>query len=131
MARVRRPEADEYTPRPGHVITFDTTEIEKQGTELRIVIKRRPGICLRKLPGNYQRFLVCGISSQVRLFIEGFDEIVNRSDDNLLNLKSDRSVIRLGFLGWVPISDIKHSIGSISEQRHRRLLERLSKYLVQ
>ena len=120
-----------YTPKPGHVILFDTTEIKRQGTGLQIEIKSRPGICLRKLPGNYQRFLVCGISSKVDLYIEGFDEIVNRSDDNLQNLKSDPSVIRLGFLGWVPISDIHRSIGSISPERHRCLLERLSNYLVQ
>ncbi len=120
-----------YTPKPGHVIIFDTTEIKRQGTGLQIEIKRRPGICLRKLPGNYQRFLVCGISSQVDLCIENFDEIVHRTDDNLQNLQSDPSVIRLGFLDWVPISDIDRSIGSISPERHRRLLERLSKYLVQ
>lgn len=127
MARGRRAKEDEYTPRNGDLIIFDTIAITKEGTE----IKRRPGICLRKLPGNYQQFLVCGISSQVHLFIEGFDEIVNRSDDNLLNLKSDRSVIRLGFLNWVPINQIEGSIGSISPERHRLLLERLSNYLVQ
>lgn len=120
-----------YTPKPGDVIIFDTTEIKRQGAGLQIEIKSRPGICLRELPGNYQRFLVCGISSQVDLCIENFDEIVHRRDDNLRNLQSDPSVIRLGFLEWVPISDIARSIGFISKQRHRRLLERLSNYLVQ
>ena len=130
MARGRRPEADEYAPRPGDVITFDTTEIKKQGTELRIVIKKRPGICLRKMPGNYQEFLVCGLSTQLGLCTKDFDEIVKPSDDNLQQLKAD-SVIRLGFLARVRIWEIKGSIGSISKERHRRLLERLSKYLVQ
>ena len=130
MARGRRPEADEYAPRPGDVITFDTTEIKKQGTELRIVIKKRPGICLRKMPGNYQEFLVCGLSTQLGLCTKDFDEIVKPSDDNLQQLQAD-SVIRLGFLDRVRIWEIKGSIGSISKERHRRLLERLSKYLVQ
>ena len=125
MARGRRPEEDEYTPRNGDLIIFDTITITQEGIE----IKRRPGICLRKLPGNYQQFLVCGISSQTHRCIEGFDEIVKRSDDNLEALRSDPSVIRLGFLSWVPIKQIEGSIGSISKERHRRLLERLSKYL--
>ena len=127
MTRSSRPEKDEYTPRNGDLIVFDAIAITKEG----IAIKSRPGICLRKLPGNYQQFLVCGISSQTHRYIEGFDEIVKRSEDNLAALKSDPSVIRLGFLSWVPINQIEGSIGSISKERHRRLLERLSKYLVQ
>ena len=92
MARSRRPEEDEYTPRNGDLIIFDTIAITKEG----IKVKSRPGICLRKLPGNYQQFLVCGLSSQIHLCIKGFDEIVKRSDDNLRELRSDPSVIRLG-----------------------------------
>lgn len=127
MTRSRRSKKDEYTPRNGDLIIFDAIAITKKG----IQIKSRPGICLRKLPGNYQQFLVCGISSQTHQYIKGFDEIVKRSDDNLAALKSDPSVIRLGFLSWVPINQIEGSIGSISKERHRRLLGRLSKYLVQ
>ena len=119
MARGRRPEEDEYTPKNGDLII------------LPVEGKSRPAICLRKMPSNYNEFLVCGISSQTQLYIEGFDEIVTPSDDNLAALRSSPSVIRLGFLDRVRIWEVRGSIGSISPERHRRLLERLSKYLVQ
>ena len=41
------------------------------------------------------------------------------------------SVIRLGFLAVLPRKSILGSIGAISPQRHRRLLHRLSAYLVE
>ena len=92
--------------------------------------KWRPAICLRKMPPNYNEFLVCGLSTQLDLCIKGFDEIVKPSDDNLRRLQGE-SVIRLGFLDRVRIWDVPGSIGFISLERHRRLLKRLSKYLVQ
>jgi mRNA interferase MazF len=42
----------------------------------------------------------------------------------------EESLIRLGFLVVVPRAKIVGSIGSISSERHRRLLQRLSEYLV-
>ena len=118
MARGRRPEEDEYTPRNGDLII------------LPVGGKSRPAICLRKMPSNYNEFLVCCISSQTHLYIDGFDEIVTPIDDNLGALRSNPSVIRLGFLDRVRIWEVRGSIGSISPERHRRLLKRLSKYLV-
>ena len=38
--------------------------------------KLRPALLLGKLPGNYDDWLICMISSQTHQFIEGFDEIV-------------------------------------------------------
>ena len=131
MARNRRSEEDEYTPKNGDLILFNTIAIKEERAETKIVIKRRPGICLRKLPGNYQQFLVCGLSSQIHLCIKDFDEIVKPSNDNLRELRSDPSVIRLGFLDRVRIWEVRGSIGSISPERHRRLLKRLSKYLAE
>ena len=106
-----------YSPKEGDVII------------LLIGGKWRPAICLRKLPPNYQEFLVCGLSTRLGLCTKGFDEIVKPSDDNLQQLQAD-SVIRLGFLDRVRIREIKGAIGSISPKRHRRLLQKLSDYLV-
>lgn len=41
------------------------------------------------------------------------------------------SLIRLGFLTVIPQNQIAGSIGLISSARHKRLLEKLSDYLVQ
>ena len=109
-----------YSPKEGDVILLP---VGRDG-------KLRPAICLRQMPPNYNEFLVCGLSTQLELCIEGFDEKVTPSDDNLRRLQGD-SVIRLGFLDRVRIREMTGSIGFISADRHRRLLERLSNYLVQ
>ena len=92
-------------------------------------LKLRPAICLRKLPPNYQDFLVCGISSQTTRHQRNFDEVVSRQFDNV-TLRAKESVIRLGFLGRVGTEEIVGRIGSISSVRQRRLLKKLGAYLV-
>ncbi len=92
--------------------------------------KNRPALILREMPA-YRDLLVCGISTQLHQEVKGFDELILRSDSDFdkSSLKSD-SVIRLGFLALLPTKDIIGTIGSISPERHRRLLKRLSEYLI-
>ena len=92
-------------------------------------IKNRPAILLREFP-PYKDFLVCGVSSQLRREVKGFDEIISSSDPDFASsgLKSE-SLIRLGFLAMLPKSKIAGSIGSISSGRHKRLLKTLAEYL--
>lgn len=94
-------------------------------------VKNRPAVALRELP-PYGDLLVCGVSTQVHQLVSGFDELIIRSDGDFSTsgLLAD-SVIRLGFLAVLPRKSILGSIGAISPQRHRRLLHRLSAYLVE
>jgi len=64
--------------------------------------------------------------------IPEFDEIVSPSDDDFQSsgLVSS-SVIRLSFLTVITRNNIIGSIGSISKERHQRLLYNLSQYLIQ
>ena len=93
--------------------------------------KNRPAIVLREMPG-YGDLLVCGVSTQVKQYIKNFDEIISPSDDDFQpsGLLAE-SVVRLGFLAVLPIRKIAGSIGSISGERHKRLLASLSNYLIQ
>ena len=100
----------------------------KEGQEFGL--KLRPAVCLRKLP-TYNEFLVCGLSTKVNRFNEVLDEIVTPNDDNLKKLPAAQSVIRPSFLSQVRIEEITGRIGSISVVRHRRLLKKLSEYLVE
>ncbi len=94
-------------------------------------VKLRPAVCLRKMPPTYNEFLVCALTSKVnQYYLKGFDEIVTPKDDNLKNLTVQQSVIRPGFLGRIRIKEVEGSIGSISVVRHRRLLKKVSKYLI-
>jgi mRNA interferase MazF len=93
-------------------------------------VKNRPVIFLREMP-PFQDALVCGVSSQMRHEVKGFDEIVSPNDDDFeASGLVGTSLVRLGFLTVVPQSKIIGSIGSIGHDRHRRLLERLTNYLV-
>ena len=64
--------------------------------------KLRPALLLGKLPGNYDDWLICMISSQTHQHIVGFDEIVQESDVDFgeSGLKVT-SVIRVGRLAVV------------------------------
>ena len=94
-------------------------------------LKLRSAICLRKLPPTYYKeFLVCGISSQITRTEANFDEVVGNTVDNSVKLNAKQSVIRVGFLGRIRTEEIVGSIGEISTVRHRRLLKKLSEYLV-
>jgi mRNA interferase MazF len=93
--------------------------------------KSRPAILLREFP-PYKDFLVCGVSTQLRQEVKGFDEIISPSDPDFASsgLKSE-SLIRLGFLAMLPRVKIAGSIGSISSERHRRVLKNLADYLTE
>ena len=94
--------------------------------------KLRPAVLLREMPGTYRDVLVCGVSTQAHLRVPDFDKIVamNDNDFSASGLMKE-SLIRLGYLAVIPTKSIAGSIGSISKDRHRRLLNRLIKYLSQ
>lgn len=93
-------------------------------------LKNRPAIFLREMP-PYRDVLVCGVSTQLHHEVKGFDEVIRSTDSDFIStgLKTD-SLIRLGFLAVLPQKAIIGSIGTISAVRHRRLLKRLSNYLI-
>ena len=94
------------------------------------MIKNRPAIILREMP-PFRDLLVCGVSTQLRQAAKDFDEVIAPGDADFASsgLKEE-SLIRLGFLVIVPRVKIAGSIGLISSERHKRLLQRLSEYLV-
>ncbi len=93
------------------------------------VLKNRPAIVLRELP-PYQDLLICGISTQIHQQVLGFDELIMRTDPDFKSsgILYD-SLIRLGFLTVLPRKSIIGAIGSISKERHERLLTILAEYL--
>jgi len=94
------------------------------------MVKNRPAIILREMP-PFQDMLVCGVSTQLRQAAKDFDEVISPNDqDFVLSGLVEESLIRLGFLVVVPRARIAGSIGSISPERHKRLVQNLSKYIV-
>jgi mRNA interferase MazF len=92
--------------------------------------KPRLAVLLRTFP-PFGDFLVGGVSTQLRLEVAGFDEIIGRDEADFANsgLRQD-SLIRLGFLAVFAPGQIVGTIGVISPTRHRRLLQRMAAHLV-
>lgn len=93
-------------------------------------VKNRPALLLRRMP-PFGDFLACGISSQIRQAVPGFDEIILKTDPDFQHsgLLSD-SVVRLGFLAVLPSKRILGSIGRLSSGRHAGLLRKLGDHLI-
>ena len=91
--------------------------------------KNRPVVVLRTMP-PHDDLLVCGVSTQLYQEVSGFDEVVGAGDADFSGsgLKAP-SLIRLGFLAVLPTGSFLGAIGSISVERHRRLLGRLASHL--
>lgn len=94
-------------------------------------LKNRPALLLCQLP-RFNDLLVCGVSTQLRHEVAGFDETITQQDEDFAasGLVAD-SLIRLGLLAVIPQSQVIGSIGSIAAERHRRLLQNLSNHLLQ
>ncbi len=92
--------------------------------------KSRPVVILREMPLR-RDVLVCGISTQLWQKIAKFDDVISPTD---FDFKDSgllfASLIRLGFLAVLPRQSIAGSIGSISPERHQRLLSTLAHYLL-
>lgn len=93
-------------------------------------VKNRPAVILRTMPPHGD-LLVCGVSTQLHHETQGFDDVIRPSDPDFAasGLKA-ASLIRLGFLVVLPVSSFLGSIGSISPEGHRHLLQRLSDHLI-
>ena len=104
------------------VFRFPQTDLEEG--------KLRPALLLGKLPGEYDDWLICMISSQIHQYIAGFDEIVKDSDEDFeqSGLKV-ASVIRVGRLAVVSGEVLLGAIGEISSKRLNRVKKHLSDWL--
>ncbi len=92
--------------------------------------KLRPALVLREFP-KYGDVLVCGITSQLHQYIEGFDLMIDlrHPDFGKTGLKHP-GICRLNMLSMLSVSDINGAIGEIGSETHRGLLKRLSEYLL-
>jgi mRNA interferase MazF len=79
---------------------------------------------------SFGDWLVCGISSQLQHAVPNFDEVISTNDpDYSMSGLKRPSIVRLGFLTSSSSFTFLGRIGSISPERHNRLLNRLSQFL--
>ena len=109
----------------GQIVLFRFPQADLEGG------KMRPALLLGRLPGEYDDWLICTISSQVRHYIADFDELIQESDADFAKsgLKAS-SVVRVGRLAVVEGDLFLGSIGQIASERLRRVKGHLAKWLL-
>jgi mRNA interferase MazF len=92
--------------------------------------KLRPALLLGKLPGDFDDWLICMISTQIRHYIPQFDELIQDTDSDfaLSGLKS-ASVIRVGRLAVVQGRVLLGATGQISPERLQRIKSHLAEWI--
>jgi mRNA interferase MazF len=94
--------------------------------------KLRPALLLGKLPGEYDDWLICMISSQTRHYLPEFDEIIQEGDSDFsqTGLKLE-SVIRVGRLAVLEGGLFLGDVGQISQERLRRIKSHLASWILE
>lgn len=94
-------------------------------------VKNRPTLVLCRVR-PFNDLMVCGISSQLRLLVPDFDEIISPGDEDFdASGLRGQSLIRLGYVSTVPVGAVKGRVGGINALRYRRMIRRLVDYLSQ
>jgi mRNA interferase MazF len=105
------------------LVPFPQVELEFQG-------KIRPAIVIRRLPGEYDDWLICMVSSRLIQSLDGFDEVISNEDADFITsgLKVS-SAIRVARLAVCHGSAMLGSIGRIDDTRLHRVRNRLRDWL--
>ena len=93
--------------------------------------KLRPALILRQLPGQYNDWLICMISSQLDQKLIEFDEIISPNDTDFKQsgLKFS-SVIRISRIAVVSRDILLGKLGQIDSQRLFRIKQKLSNWIL-
>jgi mRNA interferase MazF len=94
--------------------------------------KLRPALLIGKLPGPFDDWLLCMISSQTRHCVEEFDEIIQTADADFSRsgLKVP-GVVRVGRLAVVRGEILLGATGEIDSERLRRIKARLARWITE
>jgi mRNA interferase MazF len=94
--------------------------------------KLRPVLLIARLPGPYEDWLICMLSTQLHQALPEFDEVLDENQPDFMEsgLKI-ASVIRIGRLAVVSAASLTGTIGSISNQRLRRIKKAIAHWLIQ
>ena len=110
--------------RPGQIVVFNFPQ-----TNLGVG-KQRPALLLAPLPGNYDDWPICMISSNLNQYVEGLDEIINENSPDFVRsgLKTV-SVIRTTRLAVVSGEVLIGAVGEISPDRLMQVKNNLGDWI--
>ncbi len=108
----------------GQITLFKFPQTDQQAGKL------RPALVLRKIPGKYDDWLICMISSQLHQKIQKLDEFITTEDSGFIQsgLKVP-SVIRVSRLAVVEEDILLGKLGQISHNRLSRVKQNLARWI--
>ena len=108
----------------GQIVLFHFPQTDQKDGKL------RPALILRKLPGRFDDWLICMISSQLHQSIPGLDEIVNLEEPDFqqTGLKQS-SLIRASRLAVVDEDILIGMLGTINPHRLEKIRGNIAKWL--
>lgn len=93
--------------------------------------KFRPALLVGKLPGHFEDWLICMISSRLHHQVPHFDEIISPEDEDFqISGLHSKSLIRVGRMAIVDSSIFAGTIGEISPARMDKIKGNLASWLV-
>jgi len=93
--------------------------------------KLRPALLLGKLPGEYDDWLICKISSQTRHYSPNFDELVRTKDPDFSQSGPKlESVIRVGRMAVIGGDLLLGEVGKISSERIKQIKNNLADWIL-
>jgi mRNA interferase MazF len=109
----------------GQIVLFRFPQADLQEGKL------RPALLLGKLPGDYDDWLICMVSSQTRHYVPEFDEMIQEDDaDFTISGLKVASVMRVGRLAVVEGKTLLGATGHIVPERLQRIKGRLAAWIV-
>ncbi len=111
---------------PGQIILFRFPQADlAQG-------KPRPALLIGKLPGQYDDWLICMISTQMKHYVQSFVEIMQPDDpDFSTSGLKEASLIRVGRLAVVDGDILLGAIGEVEPDRLHRVKMNLAAWIGQ
>lgn len=108
----------------GQIVLFRFPRTDQQDGKL------RPALILRKLPGKFDDWLICMISSQLHQVIPGLDEIINSEEPDFpqTGLKQS-SLIRASRLAVVAEDIFVGKLGTLDALRLNKIRNNIAKWL--
>jgi len=109
----------------GQVVLFRFPQTDQKEGKL------RPALLLRRLPGCYNDWLICMISSQTHQVFSATDELVSKSDkDYKKSGLKHASVIRATRLAVVQQGILEGAIGKLGEDRLTKIRISLANWIM-